>query len=97
MGIMKDAQKFTPEQIRAKIRERLKAGTLPRNPPPATKLVPGGVVQQPHIQVGLVKGRPCSACDVDGPYVTYKYSDREIRFHQECQRIWDEEREKLTS
>ena len=43
-----------------------------------------------------VKGRPCSACDVDGPYVTYKYPDRELTFHRECQRIWDEEREKLS-
>ncbi len=86
---------MTQDEIRARVRERLKAGTLPRNLPPATRLQPGGgVVQQPHIQVGLVKGRPCSACDADGPYMTYKYPDREIRFHQECQRIWDEEREK---
>jgi hypothetical protein len=42
-----------------------------------------------------VKGQPCAACDVDGPYVTYKYRDREITFHREWQRIWDEEREKL--
>ena len=80
------------DEIRARIRERLKAGTLPRNLPPATRLQPGEVLQQAHIQVGLVKGRPCSACDAEGPYITYKYPDREIRFHQECQRIWDEER-----
>ena len=83
------------DEIRAKIREQLKAGTLPRHPPPMTRLEAGGVIQEPPILVGLVKGQPCSVCDADGPDVTYKYADREIRFHSECERIWNDEREKL--
>lgn len=83
------------DEIRAKIRERLKTGALPRHHPPAALLKSGEVPQQPHIQVGLVTTYPCSACDGEQPHITYKYPDGEIRFHQECERIWDEERERL--
>jgi hypothetical protein len=84
------------EEIRAKIRERLQAGILLRTQPPVTRLEPGSAASVGDvIQVGLAKGL-CSACDMDRPYITYKYPDREVRFHHECQRIWDEERQKGT-
>lgn len=83
------------EEIRAKIREKLKAGVLPRNLPTATRLAPGEVVEAPHIQVGLVKGHPCSACGGEGPQITYKYPSDEVRFHHQCERLWQEERQKL--
>ena len=45
----------------------------------------------------------CSACDEEGPEVTYVFSDLEdrrtqiARFHIRCERIWKEESAKMES
>ena len=85
---------ISPEEIRARIRERLKAGTLPRDLTIATR-VGGEVVREPRIIVGLIRAYPCAGCDELGPQITYVIGDVAIRFHAECQRIWGKERTKV--
>ena len=88
---------MTDEEIRSKVRERLKTGVLPRNRPMPVKLGSGQAIQESqNMQVGLVRGHQCSACDADDPYVTYRYPDKEIKFHEKCEQIWNEECEKLS-
>lgn len=81
------------EEIRAKIRERLKAGTFPRNLPRMARIESGADVQ-PFLKIGQT-AHPCSACDMDGPTMTYVYGDREVRFHEEYEKMWEEESAKL--
>ncbi len=83
---------MTPEEIRAKIRQKLREGTLPRDLTLVRKLQPGRVVREPNIVVGLVRGYPCAGCDELDPQITYRIGDVAIRFHAECAQIWDEER-----
>ena len=82
------------EEIRVRIREKLKAGTLHRDLTIARR-ISGEVVREPRIIVGLVRAYPCAGCDELGPQITYLIGAVAIRFHAECQRIWDEERMKV--
>jgi len=81
------------ETIRQKIRERLAAGTLPREIPPLTGGPGQPLAPRAHIKadtaIGLAR---CSGCDDQGARVTYRYADGTIiRFHGRCHRIWEEE------
>lgn len=82
------------EEIRARIREKLEAGTLPRELTVVRK-IKGEVVREPHIVVGVVRGYPCAGCDELDPQMTYWIGDVGIRFHTECERIWNEERTRV--
>ena len=82
---------MTEENIRAKIRERLATGTLPRAMV-VRRTVKGEVIEHPDIQVGIVRGYPCAGCDGPDPEITYRKGDVGLRFHTECARIWEEER-----
>ncbi len=82
------------DEIRARIREKLKAGTLPRDLT-IVRRVKGEVIREPHLIVGVVRGYPCAGCGELDPQMTYWIGDAGIRFHAECQRIWDEERTKV--
>lgn len=84
------------EEIRRKIRERLKSGSLPRELPSGARLQLGAVVES-FLKLGLDTKYPCSACDGDGPTMTYVYSDREVRFHERCENMWEDERNKLVN
>ena len=79
------------DEMRARIREKLKGGILPRDLALLRKLK-WEVVREPHIVVGVVRGYPCAGCDELDPEVTYRLGDVGIRFHKECERIWNEER-----
>ena len=83
-----------PEEVRARVREKLKAGTLPIDLTIARR-ISGEVVREPRIIVGLIRAYPCAGCDELGPQITYVIGDVAIRFHTECQRIWEEERTKV--
>lgn len=80
------------DEIRAKIRQRLQAGTLPRDLTLLRRLQPGHIVREPDIVAGLVKGSPGAGCDESDPQIPYRIGDVAIRVHAECGRIWDEER-----
>ena len=86
---------IAPEEIRARIRAKVKAGTLPRDLMLARKVKPGEVVRESDIVVGLVRGYPCAGCDELDPQISFKIGDVMIRFHAECRRIWDEERSRV--
>ncbi len=82
------------EKIRTKIREKLRSGILPRHPILLERLQPGEPIPV-GIRVGRVAGELCSACDESDPVITYNYPAGPIRFHEACDRIWQEEREKI--
>ena len=82
------------KEIRARIREKLKAGTLPRDLT-LVRRVKGEVIREPHLIVGVVRGYPCAGCDELDPQLTYLMGDVALRFHRECEQIWSEERTKV--
>jgi len=82
------------DSIRQTIRERLDAGTLPREVPLLTKRG----LEQPSTPLAHMKADSaiglsrCSGCDAEGALVTYRFADGSIiRFHSRCHRIWEEE------
>ncbi len=85
---------LSPEEIRARIKEKLQAGTLPRDFT-VSRTVSGSVVLERDIQVGVVRGYPCAGCDELDPQITYRKGDIGLRFHTDCQRIWEEERTRV--
>ena len=79
------------EEIRTKIRERLRKGVLrrPRTPLPSG---PGQVPEAPVISPGPVMGHLCSGCCGDKPDFTIRYPDsKEEWFHTLCHHIYMEE------
>lgn len=82
--------------IRARITEKLRARRLPFGLPPA----PTGTLQgRETIRIGAGLGRPCSGCDepitADRVVLAQEYEYQHglaVRFHDECWKIWDEER-----
>jgi hypothetical protein len=77
-------------EIRSRIRERLKEGILPTR----------GVLFSPGPRQGgegfiggscLVQFHKCAACDDFGPDHSFKSSDKELCFHHKCCQIWLEE------
>ena len=83
-----------PEKIRVKVREKLKVGTLPRGPVLFKRVQPGERVPI-VMQVGRVAGALCAACDEPEPEITHNYDDGPVRFHEACDRIWREERQRI--
>ncbi len=81
-------------ELRARIREFLKSGALPRTLPPTRMLEPGRpAASVEQIQVGRVAGATCTACGETDPDITYRYpADRVVRLHATCNSIWEEER-----
>jgi hypothetical protein len=69
------------DDLRARIFEKLRNGTLLREP--------GTVAAGAR----LLRGQPCSACDEANPTLTLRYSSGATsHFHGLCYRIWDDER-----
>ena len=83
------------DESRAKIRQTLQEGTLPRDLTLVRTLQAGHMGREPEIAGGLVKGSPGAGCDELDPQITYRIGDVRIRFHAERARIWDEERTKI--
>jgi hypothetical protein len=80
------------EAIRKQIRERLKDGRLPRHelvvPPLKSGESPLGIM------AGNRLSDPCAACDETRTQIRYPYPSGPVAFHQRCDQIWREEREK---
>lgn len=80
------------DETRAKIRERLKTGALPRYLPiPSQPL--GGKVPGTSMSFGPSSNVVCSACDLMGADIRHQYPDRVVAFHADCAAIWNEERQ----
>ena len=77
-------------EIREKIRQRLKDGSLPSKPPQAQP----GKKGQEFIAVSTNKEIPCTACDAPNPNLKIPFNEGERWFHRRCQEIWEEERPK---
>jgi hypothetical protein len=78
-------------EIRQMVRRRLQSGDLPDHVPPAALLQPG---ERMPIGMEAGGGRRCSACGGEQADLMYRYPDREVAFHDTCQRIWAEERDR---
>ncbi len=81
-----------PGPRRARIRAKLEAGELPRDLPFAA-----GFGRMLGIRYGISEGTVCSGCDepikAGERMVDYTYSSgRTTAFHEECGRVWEEER-----
>jgi len=86
----------TDDELRARIRELLRSGELPRALPSAQRIDPGSPARMAQIQVGRVAGAACLACGEPDPMVTYSYVDgRVVRLHAACDAVWLQERERL--
>ncbi len=81
------------DELRARIRELLQAGTLPHYLPTAAPLEAGMGITSPRISVGTQPAEHCVLCGEAGPVVSYTYPDgRVIRFHARCNILSHEER-----
>lgn len=82
-------------ELRARIRELLRSGELPRVLPAAQQVPPGSPFRTAQIQVGRVSGAACLACGDADPQITYTYPDgRVVRLHPACDAVWQQERER---
>jgi hypothetical protein len=71
------------DDLRVRIRDKLRNGTLLREPGTVTAAA------------RLMRGQPCSACDEADPKLTLRYSTGATsHFHGLCYRIWDDERQR---
>ncbi len=82
-----------------RIREKLDAGTLPRDLPPSA--LPRDAIL-PKIRMGVSTGAICSGCDgpigAGEPMCDYSYPDgRVLRFHGECEGLWEKHRRPATA
>ena len=75
-------------RIRAKVRERLRTGVLPRDLPPADPSAP-----TPAIRTEAGTGEPCAAGE---PLEGCAYpSGQVLHFHGWCYKAWNDERAAL--
>ena len=81
-------------EIRAKLREAFRTFTLPRTMP-----TPGAALQVIVIDGG--RNRPCSVCGEIIPStaegsLAFTYPDgRVVFFHERCEQLWQEERQRI--
>jgi hypothetical protein len=87
--------------IRAKIRQQIRAGVLPKHLPPAEPTEAGQRTSAvPAIRTGKGAGEPCSAGEEpiapEEPLEECEYpSGQVLRLHGLCYKYWNEEREAL--
>ena len=80
--------------LRAKIRELIASGALPKEPPPIVGLAswstPGN--KQSRIIVGWNLRGPCTICGEPGPQVQYSYIEGQVvSVHATCDALWKQE------
>jgi hypothetical protein len=81
-------------ELRARIREQLQSGALPRMLPGAP-FKAGLPTTAVNMQFGAISGAICLACGEAEPTLTYSYpSGLVVRVHDACETIWREERER---
>jgi hypothetical protein len=82
------------DELRAKIRQLIADGTLPRHLSIAERAQPGEPRGPAAITVSSTASGPCSACGEPRPQITYTYpGDRIVRFHAACEALWRQERD----
>ena len=83
------------ERVHAKVRERLRAGVLPKDLPPADPASP-----TPAVPTAGGRGDPCAVCEepiaIGEPLEACEYpSGRTLHFHGWCYKAWNDERAAL--
>jgi hypothetical protein len=81
---------MTDDEIRKRVRERLANGMLPRHIP-AGPVTPGQP-SPPLIVTGSALPNPCEVYDEPATQMRYELTTGSLAFHDQCGRIWDEER-----
>jgi hypothetical protein len=80
-------------ELRARIRELLSSGRMPRELPTAVRPEVSRAVTEPRVQVGLHPAEHCFLCGELGPVVSYTYPDGRVMWlHDKCNILWHEER-----
>jgi hypothetical protein len=82
-------------ELRAKIRELMAAGVLPKDPPPTKQPAPTSTPgnRRSRILVGGTLHEPCTICSEPGPQVQYFYLTGQIvSVHAACDVLWQQER-----
>jgi hypothetical protein len=81
-------------ELRARIRDLMASGVLPRVLPPTGLPNAAPVAAPSEIDLGAGAGASCLVCGEPGPQVTYPYpGGLLIRFHLSCDRLWQQERD----
>jgi hypothetical protein len=76
-------------ELRARIRDLLSWGRLPRQHPAVAQRDPKGVAASPSIRVGLQAQEHCVVCGEAQPMLGYAYPNgRVIRLHSACDKVW---------
>jgi hypothetical protein len=84
---------MTQAILRARIRELIASGVLPRVLPAAEKIEPGQASRVTEIAVGTYPHERCLVCEELGPQVSYTYSGGKlVRLHVACDTLWKQER-----
>jgi hypothetical protein len=88
------------DRVRAKVRERLRTGVLPKDLPPADPEGEPLASPVPAIRTERGTGEPCAVCEepiaVGEPLEACAYpSGRVLRFHGWCYKAWNDERAAL--
>lgn len=85
-------------RIREKLAAKFRTGELPRSMPSA--LHPSTLEGYEAIEINVGRGKRCCVCDemitlADKGSMEFKYPDgRSFVFHQRCEQVWQEERQK---
>jgi ribosomal protein S14 len=86
-------RQVTPADLRAKIRELIASGVLPKEPPPITREAPAPMPNKSptRTRIGSLHAR-CTICGEPGPHVRYFYiAGRVVSVHAACDALWKEE------
>jgi hypothetical protein len=79
--------------LRAKIRQLMASGDLPRGSPLAETTVPGQTIRVTRIVLGQSHTGACLICGEADPTLAYTYSDQRVVYlHTACDAVWEQER-----
>ena len=93
---------MTDAELRARVRDLIASGILPREPAPIQSPVPPAPPQGPKnrrmfLGDSLLK-EPCTICGELAPQILHFYlAGLVVRVHRPCEAMWNQEREELTA
>jgi hypothetical protein len=78
-----------PELRRAKVRELMTSGALPRVLPAAERIAPGQIPRATQIVIGTYPPARCLVCEELAPQMSYTYlGGKVVRLHAACDALW---------
>ena len=84
----------TDAELRAKIRDLMTSGILPRDLPPFKRADLGEGKPRSQMLIGEQPENHCTVCGELGPQVAYIYGGELfiVRLHTDCEELWQQER-----